>query len=82
MWRPLPLSRHSAQSNGYLSSCKYQSAHLLIRLCAWNKRTKVPYLTFEIMTIPESGTKYVIEGAQHQLDSAKLNEQMLGDNAD
>lgn len=34
------------------------------------------------MAIPESGIKYVIEGAQHQLDSAKLNEQMLGDNAD
>lgn len=33
------------------------------------------------MAIPESGIKYIIEGAQHQLDSAKLNEQMLGDNA-
>lgn len=33
------------------------------------------------MAIPKSGIKYVIEGAQHQLDSAKLNEEMLGDNA-
>ena len=31
------------------------------------------------MAIPESGIKYVEEGAQHQLNAAKLNYQMLGE---
>lgn len=33
------------------------------------------------MAIPESGIKYIKQGAQHQLESAKLNTQMLGENA-
>ena len=33
------------------------------------------------MAIPESGIKFIQEGAQHQLDSAKLNYQMLGEDA-